>query len=219
MQKKYITLLLALLGFSMGMEAKSINTYGFTIGAGQTREFYIYMNTTRNNLVSFQIDLMMPEGLHVNVDQCGLPTRVTDKEQMLFVGKLDANKYRFVSTSYNLIPLTMADAPLLKVSVTADDDFQGGTVNLVDMFAISSVGQKTGWISDSFEVTTSEVLRGDANYDKQVTVSDVLDIVNYMLGKETLFSSTYDLDGNNMVDIVDVMTCSNLLLESIKVTD
>ena len=45
MQKKFITLLLALLGFSMVIEAKSINTYGFTIGAGQTREFYIYMNT------------------------------------------------------------------------------------------------------------------------------------------------------------------------------
>lgn len=219
MQKKYITLLLALLGFSMGIEAKSINTYGFSIGAGQTREFYIYMNTTLNNLVSFQIDLLMPEGLTVNVDQCSLPTRVKDKEQMLFVGKLDANKYRFISTSYSLIALTTEDAPLLKVSVTADDNFHGGTVDLVDMFAISSKGLKTEWISDSFQVAATQVVRGDTNYDNEVTVSDVMTIVNYMLGKEGLFSSAYDLDSNNLVDIVDVMTCSNILLESIKVTD
>ena len=219
MQKKFITLLLALLGFSMGIEAKSINTYGFTIGAGQTREFYIYMNTTRDNLVSFQIDLIMPEGLKVNVDQCSLPSRVKDKEQMLFVGKMDANKYRFVSTSYSLTALSKEDAPLLKVSVTADADFQGGTVNLVDMFAISSVGLRVDWIPDSFDVATTKVVRGDTNYDSEVTVSDVMSVVNYMLGKEPLFSSSYDLDSNNVVDIVDVMTCSNILLESIKVTD
>lgn len=219
MQKKFITLLLALLGFSMVIEAKSINTYGFTIGAGQTREFYIYMNTTLDNLVSFQIDLIMPEGLKVNVDQCTLPARVKDKEQMLFVGKLDGNKYRFVSTSYSLTALSKEDAPLLKVSVTADNDFQGGKVDLVDMFAVSSVGRKVEWISDAFDVATTKVVRGDTNYDSEVTVSDVMTVVNYMLGKETLFSSTYDLDSNNVVDIVDVMTCSNLLLESIKVDD
>ena len=49
-----------MLGFALEGSAKSINTYGLNIGAGQTREFYIYMNTTRNNLVSFQIDLKCP---------------------------------------------------------------------------------------------------------------------------------------------------------------
>lgn len=219
MQKKYITLLLALLGFSMGIEAKSINTYGFTIGAGQTREFYIYMNTTLSNLVSFQIDLLVPDGLKVNVDQCSLPSRVTDKEQMLFVGKLDANKYRFLSTSYSLTPLSKENAPLLKVSVTADDTFNGGTVNLVDMFAVTSVGKRVDWISDSFEAAEGQVVKGDTNYDDEVTVSDVITIVNYVIGKDLLYSSAYDLDSNNIVDIADVMTCANILLESIKIPE
>ena len=219
MQKKIITLLLALLGFSMGIEAKSIHTSGFTIGAGQTREFYIYMNTTLNNLVSFQIDLLMPEGLTVNVEQCALTNRVTDKSQMLFVGKLTSNKYRFISTSYNLVPLSMADAPLVKVSVTADANFSGGKVELVDMFTVTSKGSKVEWTSDSFNVAACQVVRGDNNYDKDVTVSDVMNIVNYVLGKEPLYNSAYDLDANNTVDIIDVMTCADILLESIKVTD
>lgn len=216
MQKKFITLLLALLGFSMGIEAKSINTYGFTIGAGQTREFYIYMNTTRNNLVSFQIDLILPQGLKVNVDKCKLPSRVLDKDQMLFVGDLGGNKYRFVSTSYSLIPFTMDDAPLLKVSVTADPSFKGGTVNLVDMFTVSSLGVKIKWISDSFNVATCEVVKGDVNYDKDVTVTDVMTIVDQILGNEPLFSSACDIDNNGIVDILDVTTCCDILLGNIR---
>ena len=212
MRKKYIILLLAMLGFSMGIEAKSINTYGFTIGAGQTREFYIYMNTTRNNLVSFQIDLKMPKGLTVNIDKCLLPSRVTDTEQQLYVGLVGNNLYRLVSTSFNFKPLPMENAPLVKVSVTADETFQGGTVNLVDMFTVTTNGDKVPWISDSFEVVKGNNIKGDANYDGIVSVTDLMQIVGYALGQDGLYSSSYDVDLNGLVDVVDVMIVSDTLL-------
>ena len=201
-----------MLGFALEGSAKSINTYGLSIGAGQTREFYIYMNTTRDNLISFQIDMKMPEGLTVNMDQCGLHSRVTDKDQTLFVGKQSNNLYRLVSTSYNLTPFTMDDAPLVKVSITADENFQGGTVNLVDMFTINNEGKKVVWISDSFDVACVDVKPGDVNYDGIVSVTDMMSLVDYILGKDHLYSSCYDVDNNGIVEVPDVMVVSNILM-------
>ena len=213
MQKKYIIIVLAMLGFALEGSAKSINTYGLNIGAGQTREFYIYMNTTRNNLVSFQIDLKVPQGITVNMDRCGLPSRVIDKEQSLFVGQVADNLYRLVSTSYNLTPFTKDDAPLVRVSITADETFKGGSVELVDMFTINSEGTKVIWISDSFDVAKVDVIRGDVNCDGVVTVTDVGDLVKHILGEDDLlFNSSYDLDNNGMVDVADVTLLSDILL-------
>lgn len=202
-----------MLGFALEGSAKSINTYGLTLGAGQTREFYIYMNTTRNNLVSFQIDLKVPEGITVNVDKCGLPSRVIDKEQTLFVGKVDDNLYRLVSTSYNLTPFTKDDAPLVKVSISADENFKGGAVNLVDMFTINSDGTKVIWISDSFDITKINSVHGDVNLDGIVSVTDIGDLVKYILGTDALlFNSGFDLDSNGLVDVSDVTLLSDILL-------
>ena len=212
MQKKYIIIVLVMLGFALEGIAKSINTYGFTIGAGQTREFYINMNTTRNNLISFQIDLKMPAGLTVNVDQCGLAGHVTDKEQALFVGKLEDNLYRLMSTSFHLTPMTMEEAPLVKISVTADDTFKGGTINLVDMFTINDTGTKVVWISDACEVPLGKVIRGDVNYDGVVSVTDLTELVDFILGKEKLYKSAYDVSGNGVVEVSDVSTLTDLLM-------
>ena len=147
------------------------------------------------------------------MDRCGLPSRVIDKEQSLFVGQVADNLYRLVSTSYNLTPFTKDDAPLVRVSITADETFKGGSVDLVDMFTINSEGTKVIWISDSFDVAKVDVIRGDVNCDGVVTVTDVGDLVKHILGEDDLlFNSSYDLDNNGMVDVADVTLLSDILL-------
>lgn len=206
MSYQKILTLLAMIGFFGQLSANSINVYDISICPGETREFYIYMNTTRDNLVAFQIDLKLPDGLKVNVDSCALPSRILDKDQKLYVGLLNEpnNVYRFVSTSFNLTPFTKADAPLVKVSITASDDFKGGVVSLQDMFTVKSDGYAVLWISAEFNVSVHPYIEGDVDRDGTVNIIDCMSIVNYLLEKEGLYSSLYDINGDNRVDVADV---------------
>lgn len=206
MNYQKILTLIAMVGFFSQMAAKSINVYDISICPGETREFFIYMNTTRTNLVSFQIDLKLPKGLTVNADSCKLPSRILDSEQQLYVGCLDEtnNIYRLVSTSYNLIPFTRDDAPLVTVSITASDDFTGGTISLQDMFTVNSDAGAVSWISGELNVTSAPYVKYDVDRDGEVTISDCMLVVNYILAQDPLFSSNYDVNGDNRIDVTDV---------------
>ncbi len=215
MNYQKILTLFAMIGFFSQMAAKSINVYDISICPGETREFFIYMNTTRTNLVSFQIDLKLPKGLKVNVDSCKLPSRILDSEQQLYVGCLDEtnNIFRLVSTSYNLIPFTREDAPLVTVSITASNDFEGGTISLQDMFTVNSEAGAVSWISGELYVKSTPYLKYDVDRDGEVTIRDCMQIVNYVLAIEPLFSSNYDVNGDNRIDVTDVQQIALKILK------
>ncbi len=214
MSYQKILTLLAMIGVVCQLTAKSINTYDIKISPGETRDFFIYMNTTRTNLVSFQIDLKLSEGLTINVDSCKLPTRILDKDQILHVGKLDDNNniYRLVSTSYNLTPFTTADAPLVQVSITASEDFKGGTVSLQDMFTVNSDAGSVAWIAGEFNVEAVPFMKGDTDYNGMLSVNDCAVIVYYILEEDRLFTSRYDVNEDNVVDLTDLQDLIKLIL-------
>ena len=57
------------------------------------------------NLVSFQMDLTLPEGVSINRAGCSLSSRFTDEDQELTIGKQSDNVYRLMSTSFSLTPI------------------------------------------------------------------------------------------------------------------
>ena len=115
-----------------------VNVDDMGIAQGQTREFYVYLNNTKKDLVSFQMDVKLPEGLVINKNKCRLTNRLTPSGQELFVGEVGPNLYRFLSTSYEMTPMATVDEALLVISVTATEDYNGGTVNLRDLFSVSA---------------------------------------------------------------------------------
>lgn len=211
MKYQKILTLFALIGFFSQVAAKSINVYDISICPGETRDFFIYMNTTRTNLVSFQIDLKLPKGLKVNVDSCKLPSRILDNEQKLFVGCMDEtnNVFRLVSTSYNLIPFTTADAPLVQVSITASEDFTGGSISLQDMFTVNTNADDVLWISGELYVTSVPYVKYDVDRDGSIAVNDCLSIVNYLLDIDQIYSSNFDVNRDGNVNVADVQLTAN----------
>lgn len=209
---KIWTTLMLMLCVAQGVGAKAINTKNLSIAPGQTREFYIYMNTSVSNMVAFQIDLELPEGLTVNVDKCALTSRITDKEQQLVVGEVGTRVYRLVSASYNLTYLTKEDDTLVKVSLTASDNFKGGTVSLTNMITATAASAKSGWKDDSFQVTAVKNVKGDIDYNGNVDVTDAMIIVDYIVGDETLYQSNMDVNGDGKVDVSDTMNVVDMIL-------
>ena len=71
-------------------------------------------------------------------------------------------------------------------------------------------------VGRAYFYTAPEFNIGDINLDTFINVVDVVLLVNYILGIDTLSDESIqlaDLDNNNLINIVDVVTLINLVLE------
>ena len=117
-----------------------------------------------------------------------------------------------ITTSFNLIPFATGQHAVLKLSMTADKTFKGGTVKLSNMFGVLSTGVKYSLIDDYFTVKTVDYLKGDVNFDGQQNLLDVTDTIDYVLGNSKLYASTMDVNGDGEVNVSDVMELIDILL-------
>lgn len=203
--KRLAIILVALVSLVQYVNGKTINTLDLSISPGQTREFYIYMNTTRTNIVSVQFDVKLPEGLSIQTKYCGMAPGVPDKTQKLYVGEVGEGVFRSLSTSYNLTPFATGNNAVFKLAVTADDTFKGGTVTLTNMFGVLDTAVRYNLIEDSFKVSVVDFVKGDVNYDGMANISDVMSTIDYVLKNNQLYSSTMDINEDGEVDLTDIM--------------
>lgn len=203
---------IVMLGFAQRAESKAISTLNICIAPGETRECYIYMNTAYNNLISFQMDLKLPAGLKLNTESCVLTSRVLDKEQLLFAGSVGVNSYRLVSTSFNAVPFTKENNTLVKLSLTADETFKGGTVTLSNMTFFTTGSAPVACSNDSFTVSANPKMTGDVDFSGVVNITDVMHIVDYILDFNNVYTSGMDVNGDEVVDISDAMTVVDQIL-------
>jgi hypothetical protein len=185
--------------------ADDVNVDDMGIAQGQTREFYVYLNNTKKDLVSFQMDVKLPEGLVINKNKCRLTNRLTPSGQELFVGEVGPNLYRFLSTSYEMTPMATVDEALLVISVTATEDYNGGTVNLRDLFSVSAGSVKASWTNVAFKANKIEAELGDVNGDTIADVTDCMHVVSYILDHDSLYSSAMDINKDEEIDVTDVL--------------
>ena len=203
-----------ILGWAQSTFARSFTFSEINIIPGQTSEFYVYLSSAYKQIVSFQMDLIVPEGLTVNIEKCSLTERVTDKEQQLYIGKVADNTYRFVSTSFNLTVLPPSYNTLLKISVTADKSFKAGNVVIDNLIGVSSNGVKNTWTRNSAAVKVLPGIPGDVNLDGVVDVKDSMLIVEYMLsGGDKPYTTQMDVNKDGKVDVTDVMLVINMILQ------
>ena len=217
MQKHNIfkTLILSLLmsmGGMQGVAAKAVTTSSFSIAAGETREWFVYMTTVNTTLVSFQMELTLPEGLSLNVDKCSLTSRVLDGDQQLFIGPVGERHYRLISTSFSFTPLTTDNAPLVKLSFTADKNYKGGQATLHDMIMVNTSGNSGVWGDELFDVAVVPAVKGDVDFNQEVDVTDTMLLVDYTMGKDKLYSSAMDINKDGVINVSDVMGIVHLIL-------
>ena len=208
----WILAVFVMLGFAQKAESKSINTLNICIAPGETRECYIYMETARTNVIAFQMDLKLPAGLKLNTENCKLTSRVKDTEQILFAGSLSPNTYRLLSTSFNAVPFTREKDTFVKLSLTADETFKGGTVTLTNMQFITSTSSCVSLSSDSFTVTAKPKMTGDVDFNGVVNVTDPMYIVDYILDSNKIYTSAMDVNSDGIIDITDAMTVVDQIL-------
>ena len=119
-------------------DGDSIQVADLNIGALATN-LTIELNNTSDDLVAFQMDVTLPEGISLDPTGCTLSSRFADKEQRLNVTNSVGNTYRLTSASFALTPISGTDGALLDLSLTAYDGFVEGVAIISNvLFATSN---------------------------------------------------------------------------------
>lgn len=197
--------------------------------SGMTTTVAVSLMNDITDFTAFQFDIVLPLGCTIESDAAGKliatkGNRYADAAQVLSVERLavhmyaDFVKYRFACVSPSLQPITGTDGVLLSFPVKINDQMSGGTYKASLENVVFTQADGTQNILDNvkfnFRISSSGVRIGDANGDGQVNVTDVVAIINYILGQQSGSFSTEaaDMNGDGRVDISDVVKAMKLVM-------
>lgn len=122
-------------------DGDSIQVADLNIGALATN-LTIELNNTSDDLVAFQMDVTLPEGISLDPTGCTLSSRFADNEQQLNVTNSVGNTYRLTSASFALTPISGTDGALLDLSLTAYDGFVEGVAIISNVLFVTSNSER-----------------------------------------------------------------------------
>ena len=196
------------------------------VAAGESVTLNIELNNTTTNLMGWQCDISLPEGLTLELKANGKPKgtlgeRFKDTDHSISSSRLANGDYRFIATSMDGDVIPGTSGTLFSVTIIADASLAAGTKlsGVVKNIEFNTKdNQKLTFDDESFSVNIrSSVIIGDVNGDGEVNVGDAVCIVNYVMGKPnaTFVLSAADVNNDGVVDFADAMYIVNFVLGKI----
>jgi len=183
------------------------------------------IDTTTVNLVldnetpftAFQFDIYMPDGLTIVPSSVALTDRVAS-DHTLTVNEIAEGVYRLMSYSLGINTFAGNSGALVTLDVAATNDFVGtATITLRKVLFTAATGVEVPLGDEFCTVTvTSEGLIGDVDEDGFVSISDVTDLIDYLLsGMVSPFNlGNADVSGDGDISISDVTDLIDYLMSN-----
>lgn len=190
----------------------------FVIAPGETMQVAMILENDEL-FTAFQTDLMLPEGLSV-VDEDGeylfdLTSR--NASDQTIISKLrDDGALRMVSFCMTVRPYSGNSGAIVVINLKADEDFEApATIGLKNSFFTTVEGVEFILPRSECQVQLIDKrLKGDANGDGLVNISDVTSLIDYLLaGCQTSFhTENADMINDGDINISDVTSMIDFLL-------
>ena len=152
--KRLYSVVIAVLFGILASFAEQIKVQDIALVAGNSTTLEIGLENANTNLVAFQMDLTLPEGIGIEKAGCILSSRIIDEDQVLTVGRLSDNTYRLISTSLSLIPISGTSGTLLTLKFTSASNFVNGQATLSNILFSTSASQEVAVTDASFTINT-----------------------------------------------------------------
>ncbi len=123
-----------------------------SIAVGGSNTVEIGLNNFDSDLVAFQMDLTLPEGVSLDKDGCSLSSRITDEEQELTIGKLENGDYRLTSSSLSLTPISGTEGTLLTLKLTATEDCDDGKATISNILFSTAGSKRVEMPDETFDI-------------------------------------------------------------------
>lgn len=183
----------------------------------------IDLENTATNLTAYQFDLTLPEGITLATNESGKflvtkTSRYADDDQSLTITKLEGNTYRFVCFSmYNSVITGNSGAILnaiLDVAATVNAATHEGKIS--DILFTKSNGDQLKMNEAKFNIVISSYILGDANADGTVNVSDIVEMVNYIMNNASsrFVKVAADVNEDGDVNVTDIVAVVNIILNT-----
>jgi len=194
-----------------------------TTAPGKTVSVDILLENKTTDLTAYQFDLVLPTGFTLATDSKGKyqvtkTERYEDDSQNLSVSKTDANTYKVLCFSMSNSVIEGNAGAILNVLLQTEADLEAGVyegkIENVIFTKVDGTQLKLNDVAFSMEI--NPIVQGDANGDGEVNVADIVEIVNYVLGKPSakfVFTAS-DLNGDGEVNVTDIVKVVSIILSA-----
>ena len=177
----------------------------FTINAGETKTMLIDLSNPDTEVTLVQFDLRLPAGLTIAEEQGDLAIdiagRTTWKNHSL-QANATGGIIRFLLASNSNKVITGTSGAIISIQLTAANTFKEGDIRLEEQLIVTPSAAETYPADYTYKVSAGSTVRGDANGDGSISVTDIAVVVNCILQLPNTGSfSEYGADANGDGDI------------------
>lgn len=186
---------------------------------GAQVDFPVFM-LNEDFITALQFDLTLPEGVSVGVNEKGkLLVSKTKRceDHTLSASKQDgSNTYRVLLYSVDMESIDGNSGAVVNMTIDIDEDMVTGEYEIsISNINLTATDQTKITPADvTCTLTVRDYIRGDANGDGTVDVTDIVAIANHILGQGSHAVNTYaaDVNGDGVIDVTDIVGVANLIL-------
>lgn len=165
-----------------------------------------------NTAASYQFHVELPYGLYFE----GTPTLVDDRHDEHSLS-LEGGNWSFNCTVISLTggELSGNDGAIINLPFKPDRTFAGTwPIKITNSVYAMTDGTRIGMPNVTVPITFKDAEKGDANNNQQITIADVVTIVNYIVGSanDSFSKKGADLNNDGIIDISDVQIALNKVL-------
>ena len=178
---------------------------------GKTVTIPVELNNL-NEYTAFECTLTLPDG--VTCSKVSLSDRATD--HTITKSQTIDGTVKFAAISFSLSPFTGSDGVLFNIELTASDDIIDGDYAIsLKNIKFSTVDATEHQLADvTATLTLKTAIKGDANGDGSVSITDAVTIVNYIMGNilSSFVFVAADINESGDISITDAVGTISLLL-------
>ncbi len=174
-----------------------------------------------DEIVGFQFDVVLPQGMTLAKNGKINDVNVTDRTayHSLSSNVLPDGSIRIIGTNMNNESIDGVDGALVKIGVEVASWVANGDYDIqLKNIKMANINKQAVICKDmSYKVTVISNKMGDVNCDDDINVTDVVLIIDDILGKNptNYEPSLADVDDDGIIDVTDVVTVIDVILGKI----
>lgn len=191
---------------------------------GKITTLAIGLNNKTTTLSAYQFDLTLPAGFTLSKNDKGKfqvsKTSRYDDSQTLNVSTVEgsSNTYRFVCFSLSNSVIEGTSGAILNAIIDAANTVEPGSYEgqISNIVFTKADGTQVKLNSVKFNIVVNNVTKGDVNDDGEINVSDIVEIVNYIMGKPSakFVEAAADLNEDGEVNVTDIVKVVSIIMST-----
>lgn len=182
---------------------------------------HVYINN-EDAIAGFQFDLQLPTGITIQENENGtLSTKLADfaSGHTVSANKVGDGIYRFVVVSLTGKSIAPRNEEMMTIDIKASDDVKEGTfeIKIKDMGLTIKEGNdfvELHPLDKKATLTVAPVIPGDVNGDSNISVTDVISIISYVLEERPnkFLTPAADMNGDGRITVTDAVSVIDNIL-------